>query len=414
MKDIWKLVKKFFEDRRLHWLWTMFLVVAGTWFTTYLVQYLLLDPELFTELTDEKWDLNRACVMVGYLLFLCITNHVGISAMLSHGFFMVMAFINYYVYLFRENEFIFADLRSIGTGLSVAGNYRIELSERGWQVILASIVFVVIASAFRIRFKRGYVLRLLSGLTAVLICILIFIKTDGINTETWEQKGSYKNGYVLNFVLSARDSFVKKPEGYELETITKLEETYNTTKENPLGDTLEKKPTIIVVMNESFADLSVLGELKTNKPLTPFLDSLSENTVKGYAAHEKETLEAVVSARTRATQVTVDADNLTPEKLAEYQKAQGEVGAALGRLLAITEEYPDLKANQNFLELQAQLEGTENRISVERRNFNEAAKVYNTSIRKFPKNILAGMFGFEKRPYFESQEGADKVPAVEF
>ena len=138
------------------------------------------------------------------------------------------------------------------------------------------------------------------------------------------------------------------------------------------------------------------------------------NTVKGYAAHEKETLEAVVSARTRATQVTVDADNLTPEKLAEYQKAQGEVGAALGRLLAITESYPDLKANQNFLELQAQLEGTENRISVERRNFNEAAKEYNTSIRKFPKNILAGMFGFEKRPYFESQEGADKAPAVEF
>ena len=138
------------------------------------------------------------------------------------------------------------------------------------------------------------------------------------------------------------------------------------------------------------------------------------NTVKGYAAHEKETLDAVVAARARATQVTVDADNMTPEKLAEYQKAQGEVGAALSRLLAITEAYPELKANQNFLELQAQLEGTENRISVERRNFNEAAKNYNTSIRTFPRNILAGMFGFEKRPYFESQEGADKAPVVEF
>ena len=138
------------------------------------------------------------------------------------------------------------------------------------------------------------------------------------------------------------------------------------------------------------------------------------NTVKGYAAHEKETLDAVVSARTRATQVTVNADDLTPEKLQEYQKAQGEVGAALGRLLAITESYPDLKANQNFLELQAQLEGTENRISVERRNFNEVAKSYNTSIRTFPKNILAGMFGFEKRPYFEAQEGADKAPEVQF
>ena len=138
------------------------------------------------------------------------------------------------------------------------------------------------------------------------------------------------------------------------------------------------------------------------------------NTVKGYASHEKETLDAVVAARTRATQVTVDAENLTPEKLQEFQKAQGEVGSALGRLLAITEAYPDLKANSNFLELQAQLEGTENRISVERRNFNDVAKSYNTSIRTFPRNLLAGIFGFEKRPYFEAQEGADKAPVVQF
>ena len=138
------------------------------------------------------------------------------------------------------------------------------------------------------------------------------------------------------------------------------------------------------------------------------------NTVKGYAAHEKETLDAVVAARTRATQMTVNADDLTPEKLQAYQKAQGEVGSALGRLLAITENYPDLKANQNFLELQAQLEGTENRISVERRNFNEAAKNYNTAIRTFPRNLLAGMFGFEKRPYFEAEEGASKAPEVKF
>ena len=138
------------------------------------------------------------------------------------------------------------------------------------------------------------------------------------------------------------------------------------------------------------------------------------NTVKGYAAHEKETLDAVVAARTRATQVTVDAENLTPEMLQEYQKSQGEVGAALGRLLAVAEAYPDLKANTNFLELQAQLEGTENRISVERRNFNEAAKSYNTSIRTFPRNILAGMFGFEKRPYFEAREGVENAPVVQF
>ena len=138
------------------------------------------------------------------------------------------------------------------------------------------------------------------------------------------------------------------------------------------------------------------------------------NTVKGYAAHEKETLEAVMAARSKATQMTVDANNLTPEKLQEYQKAQGEIGAALGRLLAITENYPDLKANQNFMELQAQLEGTENRISVERRNFNEVARTYNTSIRTFPKSILAGIFGFDKRPYFEAEEGANKAPEVKF
>lgn len=138
------------------------------------------------------------------------------------------------------------------------------------------------------------------------------------------------------------------------------------------------------------------------------------NTVKGYASHEKETFEAVVSARAKATQTTVDIDDLTPEKIAAYQKAQGELGSALGRLLAITENYPDLKANENFKELQAQLEGTENRISTERHKFNEVAKTYNTSIRRFPKNIIASMFGFEKRPYFEAQEGAEKAPEVKF
>ena len=138
------------------------------------------------------------------------------------------------------------------------------------------------------------------------------------------------------------------------------------------------------------------------------------NTVKGYAAHEKETFEAVVSARSKATQMTIDPENLTPEKLQQYQKAQGEIGAALGRLLAITENYPELKANENFKELQAQLEGTENRISVERRNFNEMARTYNTSVRTFPKSILAGMFGFDKRPYFEAEEGANKAPEVKF
>lgn len=137
-------------------------------------------------------------------------------------------------------------------------------------------------------------------------------------------------------------------------------------------------------------------------------------TVKGYASHEQETLEGVINARSKATQLTVNADDLTPEALEKYQKAQGELGSALGKLLAITENYPDLKANQNFLELQSQLEGTENRIAVERQKFNTAAQAYNTSIRQFPRNILAGMFGFDKKPYFEADEGAKTAPKVEF
>lgn len=138
------------------------------------------------------------------------------------------------------------------------------------------------------------------------------------------------------------------------------------------------------------------------------------NTVKGYAAHEKSTLEAVMQARSQATQVKIDPANCTPEQLAAYQKAQGDVTTALGKLLAITENYPQLKANENFMELQSQLEGTENRITVARRDFNAAAKEYNTVIRKFPKNIIASMGGFEKHNYFEAEAGAEKAPKVEF
>ena len=137
-------------------------------------------------------------------------------------------------------------------------------------------------------------------------------------------------------------------------------------------------------------------------------------TVKGYAAHEKETLEGVVNARSKATQMSIDPTKLDEESLKKFQSAQGELGNAIGRLLMITDNYPDLKANENFKELQAQLEGTENRITVERQKFNESAKEYNTQIRHFPANIIAGMFGFDRKPYFEAKEGAEEAPKVEF
>ena len=137
-------------------------------------------------------------------------------------------------------------------------------------------------------------------------------------------------------------------------------------------------------------------------------------TVKGYAAHESSTLEGVIAARAKATQVTVNADDLSEENIAAFQQAQGELGSALGRLMAISEAYPDLKANENFRDLQAQLEGTENRIATERRNYNQTAKEYNTSVRVFPKSLIAGIFGFKTKGYFEATEGASQAPVVEF
>ena len=181
---------------------------------------------------------------------------------------------------------------------------------------------------------------------------------------------------------------------------------------------------VIVALWASSAYNSMVGEQE--KATTAFANVQSAyqrradlipnlvEVVKGYASHEKETLEGVVNARAKATQVTIDPSNMTPEKLKEYQQAQGELGAALGKLIAIQENYPDLKANENFRDLQVQLEGTENRINEARNTFNGVVQNYNTYIRKFPNNILAGIFGFNTMDKFQADAGAEKVPQVKF
>ncbi len=138
------------------------------------------------------------------------------------------------------------------------------------------------------------------------------------------------------------------------------------------------------------------------------------STVKGYADFEQKTLTDVIEARSKATQVKISPENLNKESFKQFQAAQGELSSTLSRLMMVSEQYPNLKANQNFLDLQAQLEGTENRIAVERKRFNDLSQEYNAFIRSFPKNIWANMFGFEKKEYFEAAKGADKVPEVKF
>lgn len=275
-------------SEKVPWVWTGLLFVGGAIFTTFCVQYLLLDSELFAKMSDAKWTLNILCVLAVYLFTLLFTNHAGRSCVIAHVFFIFFAFIDYFVYLFRQNEFTFADLRAIGTGLSVAGNYTFEITEHCAYVIMASILYVAFVRRCTVRFEERLHMRILTVLMTAICCLYVAYEADGITTETWEQKGTYRNGYVLNFVLQIRDSFISAPDGYSAEAVSELEAMYSgTEEETELTEASESldatDPTIIVIMNESFADLSVLGDLQTNLPVTPFYDSLTENTTKGYA-----------------------------------------------------------------------------------------------------------------------------------
>ena len=168
------------------------------------------------------------------------------------------------------------------------------------------------------------------------------------------------------------------------------------------------------MVNKQEAATTALADVQsTYQRRADLLPNLTR-VVKAYAKHENSTFKEVAEARSKASQISLDASSLTPEKLKQFDAAQGELSAALGKLMMVSERYPDLKASENFKDLQIQLEGTENRINVARKDFNDSTKAYNASIRKFPKNILAGIFGFSKRAYFEAAEGAENAPKVEF
>lgn len=168
----------------------------------------------------------------------------------------------------------------------------------------------------------------------------------------------------------------------------------------------------MVTMQESVT--SQWGNVETSYQRRSDLIPNFVNTVKGAANFEQTTLTQVIEARAKATSINIDPTKMTAENMQQFQQAQGQVSSALGRLMVVMEQYPELKATQNFRDLQVELEGTENRISTERRKFNEVALIYNTYIRRFPQNFLAGMFGFLAKPYFEADEGADKAPVVTF
>ena len=269
-------------DQRCPWLWTAILFVSGAIFTTFSIQYMLLDSELFQRMSDLKWVLNVLCCLVVYLVVQLFTNNAGLSCIISHTSLLSFAFINYFVYLFRGNEFTFSDIRSIGTGLSVAGNYKLQLNDRGAYAIFGAALFIAFVRKCHVKFARAWQMRIIDAMLAAICVIIVGMAAYDVNTETWEQKGTYRNGYMLNYILGIRDSFIAQPDGYSEEAIQKLEKKYSS-NDKDYSKTDVKDPTIIVIMNESFSDLSVLGDLQTNIPLTPFIDSLKENTTKGYA-----------------------------------------------------------------------------------------------------------------------------------
>lgn len=269
---------------KLPWLWSVILIGGSSTVTMFMIQYVILEPDVFMRTSDEKLFLNVLCIAIFYLVIQLFTNNTGLTCIIAHISMLSFGFVDYFVYLFRQNEFTFSDIRSIGTGLSVAGNYQFRIHDRGAYAILGSILLIALIRKCHVSFRSRIGMSVVSVLLGAVMTVCVAANSMYVNTETWEQKGTYRNGYILNFVLGVRDSFVSAPDGYSEDAVAELEKEYSGNGSSYSGDYgLTKKPTIIAIMNESFADLSVLGDLKTNEELTPFMDSMQENTVKGYA-----------------------------------------------------------------------------------------------------------------------------------
>lgn len=266
-------------NKKFNWLWSTLAIGIGSVITTWLIQYLLLVQDLRDKLSNEKFFLNICCTLMIYLVIQVCTNRAGLTCILAHLLLMIFAGINFFVYEFRGNELTFGDLKSISTGLSVASNYKFSLNAQAMNAILLTILLIAAAKKLKGKHKNSWVMRVICISMAVFSFVYVAGKTENTMTETWEQKGSYRNGYLLNFALSIRDSFVEKPEGYSKEVIVDLENAYGKSEKTAT----EEKPVIIAIMNESFADFRVIGDLETNQEVMPFYDSLTENIIKGYA-----------------------------------------------------------------------------------------------------------------------------------
>lgn len=267
----------------ISWVYTALLMWLGPWFSVWCMQRIILENEFFVKTGKTAMYLNMLCILILYLGMLCIFARTRWAFIISHVIILIIAFADYFVYEFRQNEIVFSDLDTIGTGLSVAAQYRFQMSVRGALIILLSILVISLVWKFKFRFRHPILIRIPLLIAVILLVPYTWNKMKGRITQTWEKKGSYRNGFIVNFILGIRDSQVDMPAGYSEDVIRNLELAYERQTAQEAEEKKDHvKPTIITIMNESFADFRLIGDLQTNVEMMPFLDSLRENTTRGF------------------------------------------------------------------------------------------------------------------------------------